>query len=313
MYLWVILATFLASLAVFSTSYRPDIKKIAVEPKAEAVVAKMYLQHEAMRKFVETNWHKAPGSVTPGEWSPRGSNASYAPYGFDADGGGINFTSKIYCLASKDRGVYPSHFHQLPIGCTNGHDLYHAISNCCDEKDATMFLLTYGEIPSKWRNPVNGKPRPELLDAMRTSRGYINGLGYTIDIAKEGINLLPGEREQLNENIHSRTAIITQGERAWVSVPNWIMAEELDSSSTVDSPCRRDKHCLMYLTRVSSGGSVSDDDSALVGEETSGSNTLPLIPISGTLPKDIVSGTIPRDTISGTLPTLPKYPISDKK
>ena len=287
MYLWVIIATFLASLAVFSTSYRPDVKKVVVEPKAEAVIAKMYLQHQAMRNYVATNWRKGPGSVEPGEWKPEGSNASYAPYGFDADGGVANFTSKIYCLASKENGVATRTYSKLPVGCTNGSDPYHAVSNCCDEPDATMFLVTYGDIPSKWRNPVTGKPRAELLDAMKTSRGYIDGLGYMIDLAKD----LPNDIERLRKEIpiYSRMGIVTHGKNNFVSMPTWIMAEDLDPSSDQDGPCRRDKHCLIYLTNFgtsASGMSGASSEDAIMRED--------VLPIQVKLPE------------------LPKKPISDK-
>ena len=48
MYLWVIIATFLAALAAMGTSLRADIKQLYVEPQAENVVTKIYTQHRGM-------------------------------------------------------------------------------------------------------------------------------------------------------------------------------------------------------------------------------------------------------------------------
>ena len=48
MYIWVVLATFLAMLASYTAlSMRADIRKVTVEPMAEAEIAKLVSKHRA--------------------------------------------------------------------------------------------------------------------------------------------------------------------------------------------------------------------------------------------------------------------------
>ena len=52
MYIWVVLATFLAMLASYTLSMRADIRKVAVEPMAEAEIAKLVSKHRAAGRYI---------------------------------------------------------------------------------------------------------------------------------------------------------------------------------------------------------------------------------------------------------------------
>ena len=51
MYIWVLLATFIAILYSFNLPTRSDMREIYVEPQAEAIVSKMLLQHRAAENY----------------------------------------------------------------------------------------------------------------------------------------------------------------------------------------------------------------------------------------------------------------------
>ena len=52
MYIWVVLATFIAILYGFNLSVRSDMRQIYVEPQAEAAVTKIVIQHKAAVKYI---------------------------------------------------------------------------------------------------------------------------------------------------------------------------------------------------------------------------------------------------------------------
>ena len=52
MYIWVILATFIAILYSFSLAPREDMRELYVAPRAEATISKLVIQHKAGMNWV---------------------------------------------------------------------------------------------------------------------------------------------------------------------------------------------------------------------------------------------------------------------
>lgn len=66
MYIWVLLATFIAILYSFNLPTRSDMREIYVEPQAEAIVSKMLLQHRAAENYARDLGYTSyyPGTST---------------------------------------------------------------------------------------------------------------------------------------------------------------------------------------------------------------------------------------------------------
>ena len=104
MYLWLIIATFIAALFAMNTSIRSDIKELYVEPQAQTVVTKLYVQHRAAMNYIskrDRNSTVTGLSYKPGELTADMLKADL-PYGFRQDSGFNKFTTWVYCL-DKDK------------------------------------------------------------------------------------------------------------------------------------------------------------------------------------------------------------------
>ena len=190
MYLWVIIATFIAALFAMNVSIRSDIKELYVEPQAQTVVTKLYVQHRAAMNYIskrDRNSTVTGLSYKPGELAA-GMLKADLPYGFQQNSGFNKFTTWVYCL-DKDK-LQNSGAAALPASCTSGlpptggdadnPDLGTG-GNCCAGSSTVVYLVTYGCVPSKWRDVRSGKPDGILLGAMKTTTGFTHGMGYAID------------------------------------------------------------------------------------------------------------------------------------
>ena len=98
MYVWVLLATFIAMLYAFNLSTREDLRSLYTVPQAELVVRKIVTQHRAARQYMKDHLPPDNGTTTisyyPGEIKIDDLQY-YLPYGFERDS---EYTSLIYCL-----------------------------------------------------------------------------------------------------------------------------------------------------------------------------------------------------------------------
>lgn len=164
MYVWVILATFLAMLASYTLSSRSDIREVTVEPLAEAQLGRLISKQTAALGYVAEH--------TPTPDSPT-HQVTYVPNQKIADGDidnhmGLQINDKSY---------------ESWIFCTskaNAGRLYTQSAEC-DLEDASRFLVTMGPIPPRWINLVNGLPNSDYMSAMRRVAGGKIGLGYADD------------------------------------------------------------------------------------------------------------------------------------
>lgn len=164
MYVWVILATFLAMLASYTLSIRPDIREVTVEPLAEAQIERLVSKHKAGLAYVadHTPLPDAPTkqvTYVPNKQIAENEIDSY----FSLQINDKNYESWIFCSSKADRSK-----------------LY-TTSAGCDLEDASRFLVTMGPIPPRWINLVTGTPNNDYMNAMRRVAGTRLGLGYADD------------------------------------------------------------------------------------------------------------------------------------
>ena len=206
MYIWVVLATFIVALAAFNLPVRPDMRNVYVSPQAEAVITKLYLQHKAA---VEVS-----------------SIRNFLPLGFELsdDYESLDVTERnhsyLYCLdkSSPDLSV------ESPQ--CNG--------------DFVPYLISYGCVPTKWRNVHNGKPNNDLIAAMYNVLGHGGQFGYSQEI----------EPVQSDKNILGSSMGINIRDKMWLSIPQFIISQDKGENSfyNVCGDGGECDYCLVYMT-----------------------------------------------------------------
>ncbi len=166
MYIWVILATFLAMLASYTLAPRADMREVTVEPLAQAELGKFYSQHRAGYEYVRL--HKPPytGSKKYNNYSPgilsESTLRSYLPFGHILSG---EYTTQIFCM-NEDMTAELS-------GGDNGP---------CNEPGGHKALVTYGPIPERWVNleAEPEQPNADFMNAIRSMSYAGEVVGYTM-------------------------------------------------------------------------------------------------------------------------------------
>ena len=172
MYIWVVLATFLAAIASYYLAPRNDMRELTVVPLAEAEIAKVVTQQKAARSYI--GYHRSSavssrptyiiGELTENELAP------YFPYGH---GMNDNYVTLTYCVDE------------------NYSQLYQTPNECFSNRKNIKYLITCGPLPLRWLNlnteistdddpPPPPTPTADFMTAMRHSVSADSGLGYTV-------------------------------------------------------------------------------------------------------------------------------------
>lgn len=234
MYIWVVLATFIVALAAFNLPVFPDMRKIYVEPQAEAVITKLYLQHRAARSYV-IDMAQANGAYTIGEISPD-DLSDYVPQGF-------SFSEDYSSQGLTERNI--SFLYCLDKSTPNLAD---ESPQCNGEY--VPYLVTYGCVPERWKNMHNGKPNNDLIGAMYNILGYGGHLGYAQEI----------EPVKSDKNILGATMGINIRDKMWLSIPQYVISGNAGPSSfyNVCGDAKKCDYCLVYLTIL--GAKIVQDE-----------------------------------------------------
>jgi len=213
MYLWLIIATFIAAIFALGVPIRSDMNELYVEPQAENIVTKLYVQHRAARTYLLNHHADGPrnrASFAPGELTAA-KLEGYLPYGFNANTGLTTFTSLVYCLDKKSEG-----YSALPATCTDddGNPMPDCTNTCMMDHSIT-YLITFGCVPLKWRDIKTGKPNAMLLNAMKRTVGFTNGFGYVVDKSEVTVN-------PEFDHIESTMGVYGPGNKYYYPIPNYI-------------------------------------------------------------------------------------------
>ncbi len=166
MYVWVILATFLAMLASYTLAPRADMRKVTVEPLAQAELGKFSVQQEAAYEYVVLHkppfsGHKKYNNYSPGVLS-ESTLRSHLPFGHVLSG---LYTSQIFCMNSDMT-----------------EELSSGANGPCNEKTGRKVVVTYGPIPERWTNlsVTPEQPNTDFMNAVRGTAYADEVLGYTM-------------------------------------------------------------------------------------------------------------------------------------
>ena len=170
MYVWVILATFLAMLASYALSVRPDMRELTVAPMAEAALGELMVQHRALKNYVY--YLRCP--------FVDGCDEDYRTVGFDAGVVDLTDLEEEAPLNYTLSGQYTSQIFCLAPGL-NAHATTSDGGNPCNIDGGVRYMITYGSIPEKWVNLGTDLERPnlDLMNAMRNMTSSASMLGYT--------------------------------------------------------------------------------------------------------------------------------------
>lgn len=171
MYLWMILATFLATLAAYMLPLREDLHKALDEPVAETVLMKMKIKHYTVQKMMRalTNDDDSvqfQATDNPDEFKNDIEEdidiADYKPFeGFNLSDD-YHSVIKCFCYTPGAEGAEGTY-----TLTSNNNCCHHA----CDTigGDVKRGLLTYGPVPKQWlmETPNGWTPSADLLAAFR--------------------------------------------------------------------------------------------------------------------------------------------------
>ena len=236
MYIWVLLATFIAILYSFNLPYRSDMRSVRVEPLAETVSTKFTMQHMNAISFVESDrkFDKSiAGSGKKVFALDEDDIKKFAPYGFVPD---TDVYSEIVCLSPDD-------------------DTY-ATAEACEE-DSEVFLITYGPIPYRWRNVKTGKPNNDLLRSMKKvgAGGYI--FGYSVnasEITNSTDDIDNEDFEMLSFRYSGSDCEIRRFNKERTFIPQYILTDDGEDGSKFNSICMDadgcNLPCLVLLDKI---------------------------------------------------------------
>lgn len=228
MYLWVILATFLAVLASYTLSVRPDMRAVTVEPVAEATLGKFLAQHKAALKYIK--YQKPP--YTSGFQSGDKKSVNFTAavidedelqnemaYGFYLSG---EYTSQIFCMTPDMKSAL-------------------AVTDPCNDASARRMVVTYGPIPQRWLNTRANYDQPNS-DFMAAMRKMVNGGEYCGYIAP--VRDIDGDG---NNPSDSAVRLADRSGTAGIFVPQAIV-DDADFKSVCD--LADNKVCLVYMSSI---------------------------------------------------------------
>ena len=181
MYLWVVLATFLAMIAGYYLPLRQDTPDLVNVPVAQARLAKMSAQHKLSLKYIRGLRKKV---CYPSLDPPNGEDNC-------TDGGtlvtgyleGINTADTIAddkfllydSFGFQPDADYTTHIYCSPSDCNPAIDT--------PETKPTRYLVTTGPVPEKWQRTFGEKvvPTAEFMNALRAQFGRDEKVGYLSD------------------------------------------------------------------------------------------------------------------------------------
>ncbi|MBQ7659598.1 MAG: hypothetical protein IJS26_02485 [Alphaproteobacteria bacterium] len=188
MYLWIVIATFMVALLSYNLSVRPDVDRAYMETKAQTVVGKFKIQHNAFKRYL--NSQKIPANPALGDplyvsYKPGfGYNAGqilgsddtepyaveqYFPMGYLPDD---ETYSKVFCF---EPSYSDSDYVDYEVNCNDAAVM--ADDRCCSVDYVEVYAVSWAPIPSRWLNR-SSTPTTDMMSVMSKSGEYGRCFGY---------------------------------------------------------------------------------------------------------------------------------------
>jgi hypothetical protein len=187
MYVWMILAVFMAAIFSFNIAPRDDMHEVSHIPAAEGVAGKMMTLHNAGLKLIQEDASFSGGVVgyDNGKLTSMELN-NYLPTGY------------CYGTTAGCENDIQSEF-ETKVVCLDNVNYNTQVS--CGDASAANFLITYGDVPKKWLLPHVNEPSIDLIQAMGRVSDDDMFFGYTTDFTRSNT---------YNSNIGIRSSIGTR-------------------------------------------------------------------------------------------------------
>lgn len=235
MYIWMILAMFIVSLATFNLSSRSDLPRQQQVPLAEAALTKFLVQHDAAVKYAKN--HSLSSLVTGSDLKTTLEN--YYPVGYKPDS---HYKSEVYCLNLERQIEDPETGDVTTI--QEGTEQV----DCSDtETPKAAYVITYGNVPDRWVNVATGKVLGDFYAAMRRKVAA----GSSCGIVEQTSN------SEAANNLLGTTFVIHGVSPANVSIPRYFLSDSGSDGVIVDGAdgCSgingiNAKPCIVYVTSL---------------------------------------------------------------
>lgn len=171
MYLWLVLATFLAMIAAYLLPIRADTQEAVIVPVAQARLMQMIVKEEAGKQFMHERaypYYSNDSERKVGYTSGEIDVSDYLPFGFIDNN---EYVTAIYCM---DEAMT-----QILTG-----------EDACRRIEGTKkwrMLITYGPIPEQWQsinlenNGYDIRPSTDMMAALRNQFGRNEMVGYVVN------------------------------------------------------------------------------------------------------------------------------------
>ncbi len=210
MYIWVILAAFIATLYSFNLHFREDIKDVRHSPIAEAAIAKLIIQQRSALSYFTSNSLKIVSEAPIGGGVDI-EEADIRPYAPSIINFPENVITRLYCT-DKETGT-------TGVACNLSENV-------------AGYVISYAPIEYRWliktkldEEPIY-IPNLEYLKSIERVMGNTTSLGYSLQTVDGDIKIQNGVYESF--------------------VPEYIVATDENFRET----CLEDRPCLVYLERV---------------------------------------------------------------
>ena len=249
MYLWVVLATFLAMIAGYYLPLRHDTQDIVNVPVAQAKLVQMSAQHKLILTWLKQQAYPYKCYIKKnGGWTNSSSchqeeiddeGRGHVPYASnfpilkDGEEGTCANLNNLICLEensfSKGFDFQYSQEYQSFVVCFK--EDRQTLTASCDRSSTNKtarLLLTYGPIPEHWRSYTsdgNFRPSADFMNAMRAQFSPKEMFGYVdLDNTYELINY----------------------ENKKFEIPGYIAEHYLENY--MDDPDQSQPACLVYMS-----------------------------------------------------------------
>ena len=197
MYLWVVLATFIAALYSYNLSVRSDLDRTFAETKASVIIAKFRALHNGVKDYFNSQAPSKTGQTHVTYYPGDGVNITsqsetnddvltvdmirdYLPVGYAKSEdtiediatitGGGEIVSKVFCFEEGNTAQQ----------CVSGGDGSCCSNNCLEDGTcAGIYVVSFTQMPSRWINKITAAPNADMKIAVAKVRGYGKTFGYT--------------------------------------------------------------------------------------------------------------------------------------
>jgi hypothetical protein len=184
MYIWVVLATFLAMIAAYFLPVREDMRNQVDIAVAQAKLVQFAVKQRAAEEYIKERTYPFYGDAISGK-------VNYHTGVVDMSKCGASYTSS--CLPT---GFVNDESYQTVVYCMNAARtaLRTGDTDCQATADTSRVIITYGPVPSKWQQHSEDgdvvRPTADFMLAMRDFFGDKEKIGYTTVIGSGKIGIV---------------------------------------------------------------------------------------------------------------------------